>query len=249
MKSKNVSLKEENDKIKSSLESHTTGYKTFRKLTNAQLKSLQGLDSTEYQMKCGKFELEISKISRLCSGIQKQIGDLRKNKQRTPSSTPRTISETNGTSNGPSCLNDLVSSVCVATKTISPDAHASGHAPKAPVPVTDRGIYDSCTRAASSIANADEASTKDTQTHGVSYGSTKSQSLNIAIQRKYIASESKQPNYSKQCLANNSSSSPVSTSQKPTNPSSGSTGARVDVDIFEGVTRKRNARYYISGIS
>lgn len=200
-------------------------------------------------MKCEKFELEISKISRLCSGIQKQIGDLRKNKQRTPSSTPRTISETNGTSNGPSCLNDLVSSVCVATKTISPDAHASGHAPKAPVPVTDRGIYDSCTRAASSIANVDEASTKDTQTHGVSYGSTKSQSLNIAIQRKYIASESKQPNYSKQCLANNSSSSPVSTSQKPTNPSSGSTGARVDADIFEGVTRKRNARYYISGIS
>lgn len=53
--------------MKSSLKSHTTGYKKFWKLTNAQLKSLQGLDSTEYQMKYEKLELEISKISRLCS--------------------------------------------------------------------------------------------------------------------------------------------------------------------------------------
>lgn len=37
--------------MKSSLESRTTGYKTFRKLTNAQLKSLYGLDSTKYKMK------------------------------------------------------------------------------------------------------------------------------------------------------------------------------------------------------
>lgn len=40
LKSENSSLKEENEKMKSSLESPTTGYKTFRKLTNAQLKSL-----------------------------------------------------------------------------------------------------------------------------------------------------------------------------------------------------------------
>lgn len=70
LKLKNSSLKEENEKLKSSFKSHTTGYKTFCNLTNAQVKSLQGLDSTEYQMKCKKFELEISKISRLCSGIQ-----------------------------------------------------------------------------------------------------------------------------------------------------------------------------------
>lgn len=50
----------------------------------------------------------------------------------------------------------------MATKTTSPDAHASGHAPKVPVPVTYRGISDSCNRAVSSLAQADEASIKDT---------------------------------------------------------------------------------------
>lgn len=98
----------------------------------------------------------------------------------------------------------------MATKTTSPDAHASGHAPKVLVTVTDRGISASCTRAVSSLAQADEASIKDTQPHGVSYGCTKSQSINRANQRKYIASDSKQSNPSKQCLANNSSSSPFS---------------------------------------
>lgn len=45
--------------MKSSLESHTTGYDKFRMITNAQLKYLQGLDSTKNQMKCEKFELKL----------------------------------------------------------------------------------------------------------------------------------------------------------------------------------------------
>lgn len=91
-------------------------------------------------------------------------------------------------------------------------------------------------------------SIKDTQTHGFIWV-YESQPINTANQRKYIASDSKQSNSSRQCQATNSSSSPVSISQKPTNLSSSSTGARVHADIFEGVTRKCNARYYISGIS
>lgn len=177
----------------------------------------------------------------------KQIGDLRNGKQH-PFECPL-YNIWDKTSNGLSHPNDLDSSECVATKTKSPDAHASGHTPKGPVADADRGISDACTRAASAAAHADEVSIKDTQSHSVSYWTTKSQPINTANQRRYIASDSKQPNSSRQSLATNSSSVPVSMSQKPTNSSSSSTGARVDADVFEGVTRKRNARYYISGIS
>lgn len=65
----NASHVQDSSKLKSSFKSHATGYEKFHKLTNTRLKSLQGLDYTE--------DLEVSKISNLCSGIQKQIGDLR----------------------------------------------------------------------------------------------------------------------------------------------------------------------------
>lgn len=43
-------------KLKSDLDSLATGFETFRKLTNTRLKSLQGLDFTEYEAKHNQFE-------------------------------------------------------------------------------------------------------------------------------------------------------------------------------------------------
>jgi hypothetical protein len=60
LKSENTTQKIQNEKLKSDLESLGTGFETFRKLTNTRLKSLQGLDFTEHEARCTRFEQDIS---------------------------------------------------------------------------------------------------------------------------------------------------------------------------------------------
>lgn len=51
LKSKNASLTSELEKLRNNLDTHASGCETFRKTTNSQLKCLDGLDFTEYQVK------------------------------------------------------------------------------------------------------------------------------------------------------------------------------------------------------
>lgn len=51
LKSKNESLTSELEKLRNNLDKHSSGCETFRKTTKSQLKCLDGLDFTEYQVK------------------------------------------------------------------------------------------------------------------------------------------------------------------------------------------------------
>lgn len=71
LKSKNASRTSELEKLRNNLDTHASGCETFRKTTNSQLKCPDGLDFTEYQVNNNK--LNASRLSKLCSGLQKQV--------------------------------------------------------------------------------------------------------------------------------------------------------------------------------
>lgn len=75
LQTKNNSLQTENDQLRDRFNAHATSCETARKNTNSTIKRLEGLDYTEYQMNYEKSKIELSRLSRLCTSLQKQITD------------------------------------------------------------------------------------------------------------------------------------------------------------------------------
>lgn len=88
LKSKNSSLIAEVDKMKSDIEVHATSCETFRKTTKARLKCVEGLDFTEEQAKSQKISNELSRLSKLCQSLQKQLSDIKMSKSYAAVVTP-----------------------------------------------------------------------------------------------------------------------------------------------------------------
>lgn len=106
LKSKNASLTSELEKLRNNLDTHASGCETFRKTTNSQLKCLDGLDFTEYryQVKNNKLNAAVSRLSKLCSGLQKQVSEIKTTKSFatvvSSTSTPSMLHSTHTSHNG-----------------------------------------------------------------------------------------------------------------------------------------------------
>lgn len=75
LQTKNNSLQTENDQLRDRFNAHATSCETARKNTNSTIKRLEGLDYTEYQVNYEKSKIELSRVSKLCISLQKQIND------------------------------------------------------------------------------------------------------------------------------------------------------------------------------
>lgn len=75
LQTKNNSLQTENDQLRDRLNAHATSCETARRNTNSTIKRLEGLDYTEYQVNYEKSKIELSRVSKLCTSLQKQIND------------------------------------------------------------------------------------------------------------------------------------------------------------------------------
>jgi hypothetical protein len=70
LKSKNSTLSVEIEKMKSDIQAHAISCETFRKTTKARLSCVDGLDFTEEQAKSQKIATELSRLSKVCQGLQ-----------------------------------------------------------------------------------------------------------------------------------------------------------------------------------
>lgn len=80
LKAENVTLSNTTNKLQSDFVSHTTVCETARKNTKAQLKKLDGLDFIEYQAVNKKINDELSRVSKVCVNLQKQISNTKAQK-------------------------------------------------------------------------------------------------------------------------------------------------------------------------
>lgn len=77
LKSKNTALTADIEKVKNDFEAHSITCETFRKTTNARLKCVEGLDSTEEHAKSQRVNNELLKLSKICQNHQKQLSELK----------------------------------------------------------------------------------------------------------------------------------------------------------------------------
>ena len=80
LKSENTSLSNKLEKFQSEFISHATGCETTRKNPKAHLKRFDGLDFTEYLAVNKNVKDELSRISKVCVSLQKQISDAKTQK-------------------------------------------------------------------------------------------------------------------------------------------------------------------------
>jgi hypothetical protein len=252
LQSQNQSLSNEIEKYKCEFTVHATGCETFRKNTQAHLKRLDGLDFTEYDVVNKKINSELARLSKVSVNLQKQITDVKASKTYasiiSPSKAPTLSSlEFKGTSHTTEHANGSITDNAVCVN----DNH-NGHTCD---PVTN----DQDNTAKSSTVNVNNRqSTQERQSNTIVSGG----SLNKQAPLNSTEAHLTQPAFTQGIRLPRSPNNAISTesresdtqavSAKTGNKSIRSDGYKSDHSgdeaIFEGVTYKRNARYYISGI-
>lgn len=266
LKNKNRSLQTENEQLKEKFNTHASSCETARKNTNSFIKRLEGVDYTEYQGNYEKSTNDLSKMSRLCASLQKQINDTKAQLKTlsAPRSTPLE-KDTQTANNGMSRPTDhtheplAYKATCAqpsVKKTVDRSVSqgqltATNHANKytgdrdniSPKPADDIHVKNKQT-----LKDSEMLSKPKTAKHA--------QTLNLTS-NQYLHSEN-YPNVSDSsaqispCVLgqtrHNSTGKLVETSPQNASSLTNKPSNSTEDDIFEGVTYKRNARYCLSGI-
>ena len=261
LKSENTSLSNKLEKLQSEFTSHATGCETTRKNTKAHLKRLDGLDFTEYLAVNKNVKDELSRISKVCVSLQKQISDAKNQKSYASITSPSRSPTLEATSH----LTEQRKITCVVDNgdraVIHDPIHEHTELDRPMSTATAKGTAtrlhkdnagarnntsDSNSTKAKNMVTSPDNAMHDNDGHHKTNHITEVRSISsesarlIAQTSKDTRNAGQQPHDLVTMTANTSGINHDILPQK---------GCNDDSDIFEGVTYKRNARYYISGIS
>lgn len=210
LQTKNSSLISDIEKSKHDFVTHASHCESFRKTTKDRLKCLDGLDHTEEQAKFTKINSELTRLSRLCTSLQKQISDTKMSKTfaAVASSPPKSPTSQTRKTIGSSQVTDCVQ----ITPTSSPAVNGKGVRSPVSVPHDQQDC----------VKNTDNcaALTVIHEANGIPKSSSEQKTENPYKPKPSINFKSLDP-----------------------------PGNRGNKDIFLGVTYKKSARYFLSGVN
>lgn len=262
LKSKNASLTSELEKLRNNLDTHASGCETFRKTTNSQLKCLDGLDFTEYQVKNNKLNADVSRLSKLCSGLQKQVSEIKTTKSFakvvSSTSTPSMLHSTHTRHNGNSHFDDHVQkpsqsdSSSAVVQNVLEKPYLRGNGNEVNLENENKNNNKSHTFHESNIKtqckSVNGPSQVADQTHNLPDSISTGNSTRVTTHEGVLIdkqqSSADQDGLTKEVqdkldhhkVTNNANDLPVESKEKS------------NKDIFLGVTYKKTSRYYICGI-
>lgn len=265
LQTKNNSLQTENDQLRDRFNAHATSCETARKNTNSTIKRLEGLDYTEYQVNYEKSTNDLSKMSKLCASLQKQINDT-KAKVKTLSAQRSTPLEkdTQAAYNGMSRATDHTHEPLAYKATCAqPSVNKTVDRPVSQGQLTATNHANNYTRDSDNVSFKPgdthvkiKQIIKDSEMISKSKTANHAQTLNLT-RNQYVQSENCPivPDSSAQISPSvlgqtkqNSAGKLVETFSQLSSSLTDKLTNSTEDDIFEGVTYKRNARYYLSGI-
>ena len=246
LQSENISLSGMVEKLQSEFTAHATGCETYRKTTKSHLKRLDGLDFTEYEVLNKRYNAEIARLSKVCVNLQKQVSE--KKTQRlysttiSPSKAPSTscaeFKETTHLADYhiDNSIEETDKAVCASpaardTVTVISDQDVCVHIQATPVNEHENNEENNSNTGKTDKVN----STYNKQTHDT----IKDRSTRYSHITNTVES---QPSEFETSSTNNKD---IHSTKIQYNQSKHSSD---DEDIFEGVSYKRNARYYLSGM-